>query len=57
MENVLMKRLSPKQKKIAKKAPPRNKITKADFKVLRQSKKSKRRQIDARTLWNEKKEW
>ena len=28
---------SPKQKKIARVAPPRNKITEADFKVLRRS--------------------
>ena len=28
---------SPKQKKIAGVAPPRNKITEADFKVLRRS--------------------
>ena len=28
---------SPKQKKIARVAPPRNKITGADFKVLRRS--------------------
>ena len=27
----------PKQKKIARVAPPRNKITEADFKVLRRS--------------------
>ena len=36
---------SPKQKKIARVAAPRNKITAADFKVLRKSnaKKSKKR--------------
>jgi len=28
---------SPKQKKIARVAPPRNKITEADFKVLKRS--------------------
>ena len=28
---------SPRQKKIARVAPPRNKITEADFKVLRRS--------------------
>ena len=28
---------SPKQKKIARVAPPRNKITEADFKALRRS--------------------
>ena len=28
---------SPKQKKIARVAPPRNRITEADFKVLRRS--------------------
>jgi hypothetical protein len=32
---------SPKQKKIARVAPPRNKITGADFKVLRSKKKIK----------------
>ena len=31
--------LSPKQKKIAKQAPPFNKITAADFAVLRKKKK------------------
>ena len=36
-----MKKLSPAQKKIAKKAPPFNKITGTDFKALR-SKKKKR---------------
>ena len=30
---------SPKQKKLAKVAPPRNKITGADFKTLRKRKK------------------
>ena len=33
------KRLSPKQKKIARVAKPRNKITGADFKKLRKGKK------------------
>jgi hypothetical protein len=32
-------KLSPKQKKIAKAAPPRNKITGADFKALKKSSK------------------
>tara|TARA_Y100001937_G_scaffold60289_1_gene82625 strand:+ start:754 stop:873 length:120 start_codon:yes stop_codon:yes gene_type:complete len=32
-----MKKLSPKQKKIARVASPRNKITGADFKKLRKS--------------------
>ena len=34
-----MKKLSPAQKKIAKKAPPFNKITGADFRALRGKKK------------------
>tara|TARA_R100001460_G_scaffold7968_3_gene19994 strand:+ start:6138 stop:6248 length:111 start_codon:yes stop_codon:yes gene_type:complete len=34
--------LSPKQKKIAKKAPPFNRITGADFKKLRDSKRRKK---------------
>jgi hypothetical protein len=40
-----IKKYSPKQKKIARVAAPRNKITGADFKVLRKSnaKKSKKR--------------
>jgi|TARA_R100000455_G_C6222376_1_gene86425 hypothetical protein len=40
-----IKKYSPKQKKIARVAPPRNKITGADFKVLRSKngKKSKKR--------------
>ena len=35
----MAKRLSPKQKKIARVAKPRNKITGADFKKLRKGKK------------------
>lgn len=35
------KKLSPKQKKLARVAKPRNKITGADFKKLRSSKKRK----------------
>ena len=35
---------SPKQKKIARVAPPRNKITGADFKVLRKSNAQKNTQ-------------
>lgn len=34
-----MKKLSPKQKKIAKAAKPYNKITGADFKALKRKKK------------------
>lgn len=34
-----MKKLSPKQKKIAKKAAPYNKITGADFKAMKNKKK------------------
>ncbi len=37
-----MKKLSPKQKKIASQADPRNKITGADFKALKKKKKAKR---------------
>jgi hypothetical protein len=37
------KKLSPKQKKIAKIAPPRNKITGADLKRLKKKKPSKGR--------------
>ncbi len=37
-----MKKLSPKQKKLARVAPPRNKITGADFKKLKK-KPTKRR--------------
>ena len=33
------KKLTPKQKKIAKKAPPYNKITGADFKKMKKKKK------------------
>ena len=33
------KKLSPKQKKIAKAASPRNKITGADFKAMKKKKK------------------
>lgn len=36
------KKYSPKQKKIARVAPPRNKITGADFKKLRKNKKRKK---------------
>jgi hypothetical protein len=35
----MAKALSKKQKKIARVAPPRNKITEADFKALRKKKK------------------
>ncbi len=35
--------LTKKQKKIAKVAPPRNKITKADFDMLRKTKKNKKK--------------
>lgn len=37
-----MKRLSPKQKKIARAAKPRNRITGADFKALKRKKKRKK---------------
>jgi hypothetical protein len=37
-----MKKLSPKQKKIASQASPRNKITGADFKALKRKKKAKK---------------
>ena len=36
------KKLSPKQKKLAQVAAPRNKITGADFKALKKSKKKKK---------------
>ena len=36
-----VKKLSKKQKKIARVAPPRNKITGADFKKLRKKKRKK----------------
>tara|TARA_R100001510_G_C7486286_1_gene96038 strand:+ start:165 stop:275 length:111 start_codon:yes stop_codon:yes gene_type:complete len=36
-----MKKLSPKQKKIASKAAPKNKITGADFKALKKKKAKK----------------
>jgi hypothetical protein len=36
------KKYSPKQKKLARVAPPRKKITGADFKKLRASKKRKK---------------
>ena len=36
-----MKKLSPKQKKLARVAPPRNKITGADFKKLKQKKRAR----------------
>ena len=38
-EKTMAKKLSPKQKKIAKVAKPRNKITGADFRKLRRRKK------------------
>ena len=38
-EKTMAKKLSPKQKKIARVAKPRNKITGADFKKLRRRKK------------------
>tara|TARA_R100001126_G_C4805113_1_gene138944 strand:- start:398 stop:514 length:117 start_codon:yes stop_codon:yes gene_type:complete len=38
----MAKRLSPKQKKIARVAKPRNKITGADFKKLRAGKKRRK---------------
>jgi hypothetical protein len=38
-----VKKLSPKQKKIARVAPPRNRITGADFKKLRKLKKGSKR--------------
>ena len=37
-----MRRLSPKQKKIARAAKPRNRITGADFKALKRKKKRKK---------------
>lgn len=37
-----MRRLSPKQKKIARVAKPRNRITGADFKALKRKKKRKK---------------
>jgi|TARA_B100000900_G_scaffold252663_1_gene215329 hypothetical protein len=37
-----MKKLSPKQKKIARVAKPRNRITGADFKGLKRKKKRKK---------------
>ena len=36
------KKLTPKQMRIARVAPPRNKITGADFKKLRKGKKGKK---------------
>ena len=36
------KNYSPKQKKLARVAPPRNKITAADFKKLKMSKKKRK---------------
>ena len=38
-----MKRLTKKQMKIAKVAPPRNKITKADFDILNKKRKKEKR--------------
>ena len=35
----MAKKLSPRQKKIARVAPPRNKITGADFQMLKKRKK------------------
>ncbi len=37
-----MKKLSPAQKKIASKAKPKNKITGADFKKIKKTKKKKK---------------
>jgi hypothetical protein len=37
------KKYSPKQKKLARVAPPRKKITGADFKKLRSAKKKRKR--------------
>ncbi len=37
-----MKKLSPAQKKIASKAKPKNKITGADFKKMKKTKKKKK---------------
>ena len=37
-----MKRLTRKQMKIAKVAPPRNKITKADFDILNKKRKKRK---------------
>ena len=42
------KKLSPKQKKIARAAKPKNKITKADFKTLKKVAKGKRNKAVAR---------
>jgi hypothetical protein len=39
---MLFKKYSPKQKKLARVAPPRNKITGADFKKLKMSKNKKK---------------
>ena len=41
MPNKKANGYSPKQKKIARVAPPRDKITRADFEVLRRAKKKK----------------
>jgi|TARA_R100000734_G_C3294481_1_gene85825 hypothetical protein len=38
-----MKRLTKKQMKIAKVAPPRNKITKADFDILNKKRKKRKK--------------
>ena len=37
----MVKKLSPKQKKLARVAAPRNKITGADFKKLKQKKRAR----------------
>ena len=42
------KKLSPKQKKIARAAKPKSKITKADFKALKKVAKGKRNKAIAR---------
>jgi len=39
VNSTLMKKLSPKQKMIAKSAKPYNKITGADFKAMKRTKK------------------
>lgn len=42
-------KLSPKQKEIAKAAPPRNKITGADFKALKKSSKNSSKKTTKKT--------
>jgi hypothetical protein len=44
----MKKKLSPKQKKIARAAPPKNKITGADFKALKKGKKNAKKTIKRR---------